>query len=163
LNVITLANASLIGTGRTVDINVAAGSSVVINVPGASDSTTNYSINVNGGSTNGDSTTSEAHDVLFNYYQATSLTTYSVVGSILAPNAAVTGNSGQIDGTLIAASFSGNSTELHNFGFEGPLPSASAPEPMSEMMTAIGLVGLGLMGRRRKRLSNKGTASARGN
>jgi choice-of-anchor A domain-containing protein len=148
LNVITLSSASLIGANRTVDINLAAGASVVVNVPGIADSTTNYSIEINGGAVNGDSTTTEAHDVLFNYYQATSLTTYSVPGSILAPYAAVTGNNGQIDGTLIADSFSG-STEFHNFGFEGTLPTTT-PEPMSVFLIGGGLIGLGLLGRRRR-------------
>jgi len=147
LNVITLSSASLIGLNRTVNITLAAGSSVVINVPGTSDTTTNYGINVNGNAVNGDSTTAAAHNVLFNYYQAATLTTNSVLGSVLAPFAAVTGNSGQIDGNLIATSFSGP-TELHNFGFEGTLPS-STPEPMSMVLLGAGLVGLGSIGRRR--------------
>lgn len=147
LNVITLTDASLVGANRTVNITLAAGSSVVINVPGTSDSTTNYSMNVNGNAVDGNSTTSAANDVLFNYYQATALTTYSVLGSVLAPYAAVTGNSGQIDGNLIAASFSG-STAMFNYGFEGTLPSAT-PEPASIVLIGGGLLGLGLIRRRR--------------
>jgi choice-of-anchor A domain-containing protein len=146
LNVITLSSASLIGANRTVNITLAAGSSVVINVPGTSDTTTNYGIYVNGNTVNGDATTAAAHNVLFNYYQATTLTTYSVVGSVLAPFAAVTGNSGQIDGNLISTSFSGP-TELHNFGFEGTLPS-STPEPMSMVLIGSGLLAIGLTSRR---------------
>jgi choice-of-anchor A domain-containing protein len=149
LNVITLSNASLVGANTTVDINLAAGSYLVINVPGTSDSTTNYGIYINGNGADGDSTTTEANDVLFNYYQATALTTYSVVGSVLAPYAAVTGENGQIDGNLIADSFSGP-TELHNFGFEGPLPNA-APEPMSGFLIGAGLIALGLARRRARK------------
>jgi choice-of-anchor A domain-containing protein len=121
----------------------------VINVPGTSDSTTNYGIYINGSGADGDSTTTEANDVLFNYYQATALTTYSVVGSVLAPYAAVTGENGQIDGNLIADSFSGP-TELHNFGFEGTLPNA-APEPMSGFLIGAGLIALGLARRRARK------------
>jgi choice-of-anchor A domain-containing protein len=147
LNVITLSSASLIGANRTVNITLAAGSSVVINVPGTSDTTTNYGINVNGSAVNGDSTTAAAHNVLFNYYQATTLTTYSVLGSVLAPYAAVTGNSGQIDGNLVSSSFSGP-TELHNFGFEGALPTPT-PEPISMLLIGSGLLGLVWIARRR--------------
>ncbi len=46
--------------------------------------------------------------VLFNLPGATSVTMNgSVFGSVLAPNAAVTFNNGQLNGTLVAASFSG--------------------------------------------------------
>jgi len=52
------------------------------------------------GGANGDAATAAAHRVPFNYYRAATLTTNSVVGSVLAPDAAVTGDSGQIDGNL---------------------------------------------------------------
>jgi choice-of-anchor A domain-containing protein len=148
LNVITLTNASFVGVSRTVNITVAAGSSLIINVPGKSDSTTNFGINVNGSSTNGDSTTSAAHNVLFNYYQATTLTTNSVPASVFAPFAAVTGNSGQIDGNLVADSFTGQ-TALHNYLFQGTLP-VFTPEPASLFLVGGGLLSLGLIGRRRR-------------
>jgi choice-of-anchor A domain-containing protein len=147
LNVITLTDASLVGANRTVNITLAAGSSVVINVPGTSDSTTNYSINVNGSAVDGNATSSVANDVLFNYYQATTLSAYSVLGSVLAPYAAVTGNNGQIDGNLIADSLSGP-TAMFNYGFEGTLPSAT-PEPASIVLIVGGLLGIGLARRRR--------------
>jgi putative adhesin len=72
------------------------------------------------------------------------------VGSVLAPLAAVTGQSGEIDGNLVSNSFSGSSTEFHNFGFEGPLPAAT-PEPMSLVLIGSGLVALGLIRRRTKK------------
>ncbi len=148
MNYITVSNPSLLGTGRTVNINLGSSDSfVVINIAGTADSTTNFGMNINGNAVNGDATTALAHNVLFNYYQATSLSVYSVEGSVLAPHAAVTSaQSGQIDGNLVALSFNG-ATELHNFGFEGMLPTAT-PEPMSMFLTGAGLFGFGLIRRR---------------
>jgi choice-of-anchor A domain-containing protein len=148
LNVITLANASLVGLNHTVNITLASGAWLVINVPGQSDSMSNYGIYINGSSTNGDNTTAAAHNVLFNYYQATTLATYSVPASVFAPFAAVTGNSGQIDGNLVAASYTG-STELYNFLYQGTLP-VFTPEPATVFLLGVGLLSFGLIGRRRR-------------
>jgi choice-of-anchor A domain-containing protein len=148
LNIIDVSDPTLLGQNRTVDINVAAGASVVINVAGVGTSSapvylTNYGIYVNGSGASGDATTAAAHNVLFNYYQAANLDISGVVGSLLAPNAKVLGGSGQVDGTLIASSFNG-AEEFHNIGFEGTLP-ASAPEPMSLVLIGGGLLGIGLI------------------
>jgi choice-of-anchor A domain-containing protein len=150
VNYVTINNPSLLGANRTVDINLASASSfLVLNIAGTSDTITNYGIYINGNGANGDSTTTLAHNVLFNYYQATSLSVYSVVGSVLAPYAAVTSaQSGQIDGNLIAGSFSG-AEELHNFGYEGALP-VTTPEPAPIFALGFALIGLGLIGRRRR-------------
>jgi choice-of-anchor A domain-containing protein len=153
LNVINVSDPTILGTGRTVNIKVAAGASLVINLAGVGTSSapvylSNFGINVNGSGVNGDSTTAAAHNVLFNYYQATNLDLYSVVGSVLAPNASIIGGNGQIDGNLVAASYSG-AEEFHNFGYEGPLPSASAPEPMTLVLIGSGLLCIGLIRRKK--------------
>ncbi len=152
LNVINLSDPSLLGPNHTVNITLAANAYLVINVAGTADTLTGWSININGSGANGDSTTSLAHNVLFNYYQATSLNFTSVVGSVLAPYASVTGSSGgQIDGSLVANSFYGP-TEFHNFGFEGTLPSvtitSTTPEPAAYLLIGTGLIGLAMIRRR---------------
>jgi len=128
---------------------------VLINVIGTSLTTTNSGVFVNGNPVNGNSTTTQVDNILFNFYQATTLTIDGgFLGSILAPGAAVTGaNYQQLDGQLIAASFTGE-TEFHDFLFTGTLPTqtSATPEPGSFAMLGIGLILLGSASRKwRKR------------
>lgn len=89
-----------------------------------------------------------AEDVLYNFYQASAVTfSCSIVGSILAPNAAITDTSGQqIDGSLVAASFTG-SAQFHNLNFLGP---TFTPEPASIACVGLGLLGLAYFLKRRR-------------
>ena len=88
--------------------------------------------------------------VLFNFHEATSLVTngIGINGSVLAPYADVNFASGNIDGTLIARSLSGNG-EAHDFAFQGTLVP-SVPEPSSIALTGIGALGGLLVFRRRR-------------
>ena len=145
LDVFTIAFA-LLGGNNSININDPVGATVLINVVGTSGSTTGASIKVNNNGANGDSTTADAQKVLFNFYQATSLTFGgSVIGSVLAPNANVTGSNGQLDGALIAKNYTGT-TEFHDLVFNGSLPSP-VPEPGT---WAMFLLGLGLLAASRK-------------
>ena len=157
LNIIKVSDPTILGTGRTVNINLGTNSYVVIDVAGGTSANPDYLTNfgvtvfqngVNKGSSNGDSTTTLAQDILFNYYQATNLNITSVVGSVLAPNAAVSGiSSGQIDGTLVANSFTGP-TEFHNFGYEGQLPTPT-PEPAAYVCIGAGLINFAAISKKR--------------
>jgi choice-of-anchor A domain-containing protein len=155
LNIFTV-DASLIGPSKTVIINDPAGSTVLINVIGTNVTTTGFGIKVDGTGANGNSTTAEVSNLIFNFSQATSLTLGgSFLGTILAPSAAVIGGFGQIDGQLIANSFSGP-TEFHDFLFTGqnlPLTSGSnnqgaVPEPASFAMLGAGLIAFSFIHRK---------------
>lgn len=81
-------------------VNVPKGSTVLINVSGSAVTMQYFGIQLNG---------VDASKVLFNFNQAKNVTFngIGVEGSVLAPNAAVNFNNGNIRGNLIASSFCG--------------------------------------------------------
>jgi choice-of-anchor A domain-containing protein len=120
-----------------IDMNGAK--SVFFNVTGAS-----VTFNANN-----ESGTTGANNIIWNFVDATSVDFKTLIaGTVLAPDAHVT-NGNQIDGNLIAASWSGTG-ELHNWGFDGCLPTDTAvAEPSTIAMLGAGCFGLGLFHRRR--------------
>jgi choice-of-anchor A domain-containing protein len=91
-----------------------------------------------------------APSVIWNFYNAGSVTVNNeLAGTVLAPYAAVTNNS-PIDGTLVAASYSGNG-ELHDFPFLGS--PVRTPEPGGLAILGVALAGLVGIRRRRARAS----------
>jgi choice-of-anchor A domain-containing protein len=99
VNIFTVSGAGL-ASATGVTVRVQANSLVLVNINGTADRMQNFGFSING--------TDRTH-ILYNFYQATSLTLsgIGVEGSVLAPNAAVTFNSGQLNGTLVAASLTG--------------------------------------------------------
>ena len=75
--------------------------------------------------------------ILWNFYEATSITmsNISLQGSLLAPNAELKAVSGNIQGNVVVQSFTpndgnlANHTELHDFPFDGCIPSINCIEP----------------------------------
>jgi len=137
-----------------ININAPTGATVVINVPGATDSFTNSSINYTGGAT--------ASDTLFNFDAATTLMTsgFTMYGSVLAPDAAFTGTSGSLNGELIAASVSGQSAEFESGDiFSGNLGTApGVPEPSTWFLMGTAL--LACLALRTKRTATSNTTGA---
>lgn len=93
-------------------------------------------------------------NILFNFYEATSLTiNTSLYGSVLAPKADVFGNGGMINGQLIASSFTtginGGGTQLNRPTFNADTPPSTANtvdvnEPTAIALLLAGLFGIGL-------------------
>lgn len=121
-------------------INLNGASTVVFNVSGASVTDT----------ANDESGVTGANNIIWNFYQATSVNLGTqIAGTVLAPDANVT-NGNQIDGDLIAYSWTG-SGELHDYGFEGVLPTdggTPVPEPASLALLIGGIAAFGLLRRR---------------
>jgi len=80
-------------------------------------------------------------NVIFNFYNATSVTVNNWEASILAPNAGLSVASGNIEGFVYANSFAGGG-EIHNLPFDGTLPVSSVPEPGTLLIFGVALLGL---------------------
>jgi choice-of-anchor A domain-containing protein len=144
LNVFNLSS-SLLGSAWGLTIDVPAGSTVLVNIDGTSANFQNMGISFSDLNSDGSGSTDKLH-VLYNFYQATSLSVsgISVQGSILAPNAALSFGNGNIEGNVVVDSATGNG-EYHNYLFAGTLP---VPEPST---AAIALGSLALVSLRRRR------------
>ncbi|HBK05550.1 MAG TPA: hypothetical protein DDZ81_06745 [Acetobacteraceae bacterium] len=152
-------NTSVFAPNSTVTINLDGATSVIINVNVDRCVQSNCSFSLPN-SLNFNNPTGYAATVLWNFVNATNLTfSNEFGGSILAPLAAVTNNA-PIDGTLVAASYSGNG-ELHSHPYTGTFPSAqiistgqgqvAAPEPASLAVIGSALAGLATLRRRRRK------------
>lgn len=146
LNIFTV-NASDLSSANNFVITAPTGSEVLVNVIGGSASMRNMGFSVNGVSSS---------DVLMNFYQAGSLDLggIGIWGSILAPNAAVNFNNGQLNGLLVAASFNGGG-ELHNTGYTGGLLTSTTPVP-EPASWAMMIAGFGLIGTIMRRVRRPG-------
>ncbi len=122
-------------------LNIANNGFAVINVSGDSINLPNvgYSANVQG-----------SH-ILFNFTDATSLTMGSFLGSILAPNANVTFDSGALNGQLIANSFNGGGQINYHLADESFNLTTPTPEASTWLMLIAGVAAIGATLRRRGR------------
>jgi choice-of-anchor A domain-containing protein len=142
-----LSNALRSGSAGII-INAPAGSTVIINVSGTTQTISSSSITLNGVSNT---------QVLWNFPDATTIN-YSTVawaGTLLAPVASFSGSGGNINGQIIANTISGN-TEYHNNLFAGtitvPTAAAATPEPatLASVVGGLALIAIGLIGRKRR-------------
>jgi choice-of-anchor A domain-containing protein len=141
LNVFTV-NLNTLNQSQGIDITALAGSTVLINVTGTGTASfTNGAVTESGVS---------GAAVLYNFVSASGVSLpggKNPNGSILAPDAAVTGGFGALSGQLIAASYSGN-TQFDDVEFTGTLP---VPLPATVWLFGSGLLGLGRLLRRNHR------------
>jgi choice-of-anchor A domain-containing protein len=145
LNVFSVNGADLAAANSLI-INAQPGSTVLVNVSGTVDQMQNFGFQING---------TDRTNVLYNFRDASSLTLsgIGIEGSVLAPNAAVHFNNGQINGNLIAGSLDGPG-ESHNHLFNGNLPDgphSTVPEPGTlSLLGASVLWASGMIVRKRK-------------
>lgn len=146
LNIFNLAASDLNGANN-FKINTPTGSTVVVNISGASAVLKNFGFEINGSANN-----PQRQKVIYNFYEATNLTAQSIgiQGSILAPTADFQFNNGQINGNVIVGSLTGNG-QSNLYLFNGNLPelpqvppaqrvSQSVPEPTT--IAGLGLVAV---------------------
>ncbi len=122
---------------------------LIINVGGNPTFGSGQHLSINGSQPSNQSTA--ASGILFNFDQATTVQLNGAFfGSILAPDATISGSGTITDGTIIANSLSGLG-EIHDeSGFTGTLPTQT-PEPSSAYMFGGGaLAVLGMLRFRRK-------------
>ncbi len=140
LNVVNIQDGSTGLNLSSIEINGATNATVLINILGSGPVTFMY-LGQSGSLDSG-------ADVLFNFVTATSVNVEGTLSaSILAPYAGVTAENGDINGQLIADSFSG-SEEFTNVAFAGTLP-APVPLPGSVLLFVSGLLGAAVILRRR--------------
>lgn len=120
LNVFAVSGTDL-AVANSLTINVPAGSTALVNVSGATDLLRNIGIALNGVG---------PEKVLYNFSEATALTLegVGVLGSVLAPQAAITFTNGVIRGTLIGASLAGPG-QANTASFAGCLPPTGISTP----------------------------------
>lgn len=159
LNVFTLTAAQFASVNNPIDIQVPAGSTVIINVEGTN-VTLGAGIYLNG--VQESDSNNDGGDILFNFANAATVTIDGQLnGAVLAPFAVLTGGS-QMGGNFIAASIGGTG-EVHNDEFSGTLPTfatpqnlpadslTATPEPGSLTLFGSGILLMAGMIRRRKR------------
>lgn len=141
LNVFNISAAEY--NASSIDITAPAGATVLINISGATPNISGGSINLHGVSRT---------NVLYNFFQATSLTLGArlLEGSLLAPlTTTVNLNGGAVNGIgVLAGTITQTSGfEFHNFAFDGNLPNP-VPEPAWTGLTAALALAVVVLARR---------------
>ncbi len=133
-------------------ISLNGAKTIIFNVDDVGGKTINFGANDETGTTG-------ANDIIWNFYNATTVNLNTLIpGTVLAPLANVS-NGNQIDGDLIAKSWTGNG-ELHDWAFDGPLPVSAVPEVSTWMMMLMGFAGVGFCAMRKAKKTAGILASA---
>lgn len=127
-------NGDDLNAASSLTLNIGADDTAIVNISGT---------NLAFGSMGWNITSGNANNILFNFYEASTLTIRNIglSGSVLAPLAALDFNSGQITGTVITASIDG--TGQYNQS------TPPIPEPTTFLLLSTGLAGLACTQRRK--------------
>ena len=114
-------SAAHIANANVLQISVPSGSTVLVNVTGTAGEFVNLGFDMPG---------VVAEDVIFTFCDATTLDIQGigVPGSILAPDANISFNNAQVNGTLVGASLTGNG-QANDVPFMGCIPAGTYPAP----------------------------------
>ncbi|MEP6016980.1 MAG: collagen-binding domain-containing protein [Paracoccaceae bacterium] len=127
--IVTASVQDLQSGGYSIDLSQA--DTVIINVSGQSGS---FQMNPLGG-------TGFAENVIWNFYEATSINVNSViVGHVLAPYASMSGFSGSTEGSVIANDVQLTNGELHQRAWLGQIPNTSGQEGGARMVAPVASV-----------------------
>jgi choice-of-anchor A domain-containing protein/uncharacterized repeat protein (TIGR01451 family) len=153
VNIFAVAGSDL-ATANGLNINAPTGATVLVNVSGATDQIQNFGITVSG---------TDRQHVLYNFASATTLQiqAISVQGSVLAPQAAVAFNNGNIQGTLVAQSLTGGG-ELQYYPSLAVPPTTSAPDVTVAKTADNPTIDAGQTAGFTVTISNVGTGTATG-
>lgn len=137
-NIFNLAGETL---GKATSLSLEGSGSFIVNVSGSNIDIKNFGFFLKG---------VEKQNILFNFFEATNLTAsgLGIQGSFLAPKANVTFDNGQMNGTLVAASVSGNGQFNHVGRPPVEQPPESVPEPAT--LAGLGFAAAALAASRRK-------------
>lgn len=151
LNLFSVTEAQFETAWGGFNIDAPAGATVIINVAGHDLNSVNTGYHLTGGIT--------ADHVLFNFYEATTLTLNgSITGTILATAATVIGGA-EIQGSVIAAAINGpngapSQVNLKWVPFMGEMRQLPVPSPEPANLGLL-LAGLGMVGIGRWRMSRR--------
>ena len=124
----------------------AGSQTLIINVTGST-TWSGVNLTINGSQPNNTSTA--ASTILFNFGTASAVALDSgFFGSILAPDATVSGAGTIVNGEVIANDINGLGEVESQSIFSGNLPGAGTPEPATLTLMGAALVGFGVFGRR---------------
>jgi choice-of-anchor A domain-containing protein len=146
INIFNL-DGNALSNATSLKFNIGADAIAIVNVSGSADGLGNFAISGYDG---------KQGNILYNFYDADLLTIHNIAvqGSILAPDADVIFNSGQINGTLIAGSLTGTGqSNLYLFDhdlFDHNSPVRPVPEPATIILLGAGLAGVFVVGKKIK-------------
>ncbi len=140
LNIFDL-DANMLGGASDINIIIPDGASAVVNVSGSSVNLPNFGYNINGSQD-----PEKFRKVIWHLKDAQTVSMSSLNGTFFAPNAAVQGSYGAVNGQFFAKSFDGHT----QFNWQSYNGTEAVPEPASMIGLIAGIGALAAFRRKKK-------------